>query len=209
MAFIIHFAAALCLIHLSTGQECRTLQSVIDSTATPQTNVNQGGHVWQHVYGLAGKPAGTVAGETQYHKTLFRYGVTFRDAYTAFRGLGGVYSTCPAGGGANRVDHVLANSIGIYQAGYCNGVNAQDLCNNAAPYAMTNTHYVTFCYRYSNGQWIMRTAYPRRNGGYPPRLEQTSADSCEESLTEYESKGDDVVSEYKSLIQLLIDWILD
>lgn len=41
-------------------------------------------------------------------------------------------------------------------------------------------------------------------------LEQTSADSCEEVSTEYENKeGDDMVSGYKSLIQILIDWILE
>ena len=212
MAFIIHFVSALCLLHLSTGQnpECRTLLSVIDSTSGPSHNVAVGGHIWQHIFGLSAKPAGADVNDTQNGKTLFKSGPEFKNAYAAFRGLGGTYQQCPGGGGGIRADHVHANTIGINQAGLCNGVDPQKLCNFVAPYTMTVNHYVTFCYKYVNWQWIMRTAYPRRNGGHPPR-EQTLAEECEEIFsTEYEHKErDDVISEYKSLIQLLIDWILD
>ena len=34
------------------AQECRTLASVDNSATTLQTNVNVGGHVWQHVYNI-------------------------------------------------------------------------------------------------------------------------------------------------------------
>ena len=209
MAFIIHFVTALCLIHLGTGQnpECRTLQSVIDSTNGPAHNVAVGGHIWQHIHGLTAKPAGADPADTQYEKTLFRDGTTFINAYTTFQGLGGQHKECPAGGGNVRADHVHAHTIGIYLAGSCNGVNAQNLCNSVNPYPMTARHYVTFCYKYVNGQWIMRTAFPRLNTYHPPR-EQTLGKECLE--IEYENEeGDDVISEYKSLIQLLIDWILN
>ena len=210
MAFIVHFVAALCLIHLSNGQECRHLRSVYDSTAGVLQNVIDGGHLWQHINGLPKKPDGAEPGDTQYHKTLFEPGYYFNNAFTAFRGLPGVYSTCPNGGGANRVDHVHAYSIGVTQghARYCTAVNNQDICTNSHAYGVTNNHYVTFCYRYYNNKWIMRTAYPRYYDGHPVS-EQTLADSCEQSLTEYENEEDDVTSEYKNLIQLLIDWILD
>ena len=70
MAVIIHFAAALCLIHLSTGQECRNVASVINSAKDLQTNVNAGGHIWQHIDKLGTKPIGAATNDTQNGKNF-------------------------------------------------------------------------------------------------------------------------------------------
>ena len=210
MAFIIHFVAALCLIHLSTGQDCRTVNSVINSASDVQTNVYAGGHIWQHIAGLASKPQGASPYDTQYQKTLFNSQTEFTNAFASFQTLtGGMYVTCPAGGAAGtRADSVLASSINIQTAKKCTAVYNNQLCSNSFSYNMQYNHYIIFCYKYYYGQWIMRTSYPKYNVG--PMLEKTMADECaEEFLTEYENKGANEISRNKNLIELLLKWLLD
>ena len=46
-------------VHIASGQahECRTLQSIADSTVSVEANSAEGGHVWKHVTNPGRAPA--------------------------------------------------------------------------------------------------------------------------------------------------------
>ena len=181
MAFTIHLLATLCLIQLSTAQECRNVASVINSARDPQTNVNAGGHIWQHINGLSAKPVGAASSDTQLGKTLFNSETDFTNAYTAARGLTtGTFMTCPTSGASGtRADAILASSIGVSTARLCTSVNDQRLCNASTSYS-TMGRNVIFCYKYVSSQWIMRTAYPKFNAALGSS--EFAEDTCSEDI---------------------------
>lgn len=149
------------LMTANMAQECRTLASVDNSATTLQTNVNVGGHVWQHVYNIT-KPTNSSPTDTQNGKTLFIDFNSFRNAWTSFKSLTtGNWKICPQTGGTVPIaDAVASANVGVYTAYKCNGVNTNNLCNNTILYNM-GSFKVVFCYKYYRAQWIMRTAYPK------------------------------------------------
>lgn len=142
--------------------QCRNTYSVIQSAKDPQRNVRDGGHIWQHIYGIT-KPTGASSLDTQLHKTLFYDLREYDDAWYYFRGLPGTFKNCPSTGGSNRADIVDSRSIGITDARYCNAVDSYKMCTSAPWYTM-GSRKVVFCYKYisSTKNWILRTAYPKR-----------------------------------------------
>ena len=133
---------------------CKNLNTVRRSTQSAQMNVNLGGHIWQHVYGLGtNAPTRTASGDTQLNKTLFKNGADFLSAWRALTGSAG----CSRG---NRdLDCVSASTLGISLAYRCIAVDSRNLCTRKSTFTPTfvEFHY----YRNSNG-WILRTAFPTR-----------------------------------------------
>ena len=163
MAFTACLLATLYLFQLSTAQDpdCRNVSTVINSAADPQTNVNAGGHIWQHINGLSAKPTRAASGATQNDKSLFNSENDFTNAYSAARGLTmGSFVKCPASGAqGTKADSILASSIGVITARRCTSVTSGGLCSASTSHNMMGRN-VIFCYKYVNSQWIMNTAYP-------------------------------------------------
>ena len=137
--------------------ECRQHLSVHYSIRNLDTNTRVGGHVWQHIAGLAAKPNNAINGDTQHHKTLFNSWNDFKQAW---------HSNCQANDNpqicADQNDPIAdcldADPPIINGGRRCTQVNGDNLCINSNP--LTIRSYI-FVYRKINGVWIMRTAYPR------------------------------------------------
>ena len=128
---------------------CNRLYSVEDSTLTWKTNVNYGGHVWEHIYGLQQAPSG--ARGSQYGGSMFKSPADFKYAWTHLKGEG----QCNYG---NRdTDCVDAKTLGIYSAYQCTRANSNGICNRVTEF--TPSKVVFWYYKYEDG-WILKTAYP-------------------------------------------------
>ena len=178
------------------------MASVINSAADSQTNVNAGGHIWQHIDGLAAKPVGAASGDTQLRKTLFNSQADFTNAYTAARRLtNGTFVTCPAAGASGtRADSILASSIGVSTARLCTSVNGQSLCSASTGYSMMERN-VIFCYRYVSSQWIMRTAYPKFRVALG--ASEFAEDTCSEDIFFTRDNGSGTISSSIGAILLM------
>ena len=165
MTRTVYLLATLCLIHLSTAQECRNLLSVINSARDVQTNVNVGGHLWTQIPTLLSRPRGYNKNHTQLYQTLFADEDEFAAAYAKAQALTtGSFAICPDGGGRDRRDEILASAINITRASYCTDVIPQKLYASGLSYSMMG-RYVTFKFVYCGDQWILRTAYPNHYEG--------------------------------------------
>ena len=167
MALIIHLlAATLCLIHLSTGDECRLTKSVYESVASLQYNVYRGGHVWKHIPFLKEKPKGAKETENQNGESMFESEAAF---YTAFGNLmiSDVYNfaQCPNNGGdkTSRRDVVRGPDIGVDKVYHCRGINDKGLCSNLVDADNLWNRLgklIVFDYNWIRGRWVLRTAWP-------------------------------------------------
>ena len=168
MAFIIHlFVATLCLIHLSVGEpECRTLNSVKHSEEDLETNVQVGGHIWQHIGGLTKKPKGAKDKDTQAGKSMFKSEQAFQAAWAKMEKLKtGTFATCPSTGGGSegkyRRDTVPAKDIGVNEVYLCTAIDKiTKLCTTHKTESMEGRD-VVFDYMWKSNAWIIRTAWPK------------------------------------------------
>ena len=125
-----------------------------------QANVDDGGHVWQHIGNLQSKPNGAVDGDTQLYKSLFRDKDDFYAAWEDLYDDHLDYARCEKDS-SNRVrDIVRARDLEIRRAYECTGVDSNDLCTNWTEFRPNSVYF--WYYRINRYEpWILRTAYPR------------------------------------------------
>ena len=206
MALTAHLLATLSLIYLSTGQECRNLQSVINSARDVQTNVDVGGHLWTQIPSIVSRPQGYNINHTQLHQTLFYTEEEFAAAYAKARALTtGSFAICPDGGGRDRIDQILASAINVTRAAYCLDVNIINLCASSLGYSVMGI-YVTFKYVYCGDQWILRTAYPNLNEGVSNFTEDAYV--CPENIKDNKSGAVDLGSSVGAILLTIMSYWL-
>ena len=164
MAFIVYLLTALWLAQLCTGDtECRAVNGVIDSAKDLATNVKDGGHIWQHIYGIGQKPVGFDAKDTQSGKSLFKNEQAFDTTWANMLKLGGNFVTCPDKGGKGndrfKRDTILAKDLGVAEVFLCTAIDANKLCTTTQTKSMVGKNIV-FDYMWKGGKWILRTAWP-------------------------------------------------
>ena len=170
MALIVRLlAATLYLIPLtqSVGDpECR--EAAKGSIKNLTVNAELGGHVWQHIYGLNEKPNEAESKETQYNKSMFWDIKAFNTAFNNLLNLTRRYNftNCPNNGGNRRfrIDVISGPEIGVYDVYLCIKVDNQNLCKvpvNANSLWEKRGKFIVFVYKWVNGQWVVRTAWPK------------------------------------------------
>ena len=143
--------------HQAVAIECRRLPSVRYSINNLDYNTHVGGHVWQHIAGLAARPPNANGRDTQRCKSLFNSWRDFKLAwYSTFRSNQNNWQQC-ANQAAPIADCINTN---VANGGsFCTRVNANNPCIALDQIPFTIRSY-KFVYRRVNGQWIIRTAYP-------------------------------------------------
>ena len=133
-----------------------------DSTDSLQDNVDDGGHVWQHIGNLKSKPNRTKNGDTQLDKSLFRDEDDFYAAWDDLHDEYLDYARCEKKYDYTTVgDCVRASDLGIYTAYECTDVDVNDLCTKWTEFEPNSVRF--WYYRYTRYSiWILRTAYPSR-----------------------------------------------
>ena len=167
MALIIRLlAATLCIIHLSVAEECRKTASVLFSAKDLDTNVNEGGHLWQHIAGLKETPKSADKKATQSGKLMFPSKAEFDEVLKRLGKLEGVnFASCPSNhkkkDGKKRMDKVLASKLGVKTVVQCIKVDKiTKVCTNTKDVDMTGK-YIEFYYLWKKRKWVLLTAFPR------------------------------------------------
>ena len=169
MAFIIPLlTATLCLIHLSAAEDCRLTASVLNSAKDLQTNVDLGGHLWQHIAGVKARPKGADASDTQNGKFMFPSESAFDQVLANLGKLtSGSFQSCPSDHkkslGKMKTDKVLASDLGVQTVVQCSKIDANKVCTETKDVDMTGK-YIEFYYLWKNSNWVLRTAFPRYYG---------------------------------------------
>ena len=169
MAFIFPLlTATLCLIHLSAAEDCRLTASVIDSAADLKTNVEKGGHLWQHIAGVKKRPTGAHKDDTQKGKFMFPSKAAFDEVLENLGKLeGDNFQSCPSNHkkslGKMKKDVVLAKDLGVKKVVQCTEIDANKVCKDTKSVDMTGK-YIEFYYLWKNSKWVLRTAFPRYYG---------------------------------------------
>ena len=128
-----------------------------ESIKTFQTNVNVGGHVWKHIYGLQSKPHG--ATESQYGVSMFKAPADFSRAWNRLYG----FAACNYRHYSDK-DCVNARALKIYSAYQCTRTYATyaGICDRVRQFTPNK---VVFRYNKINNRWILKTAYPAMSCG--------------------------------------------
>lgn len=146
------FGAALCLTLSATtmAEACRDIKTIQES-ANANNNTAMGGHVTQHIYGMA-PPSGT----TQLDKTLFEAKGKYDAVWRQYQ-----YISNPVncGGGGQAQQSVSLSALGIKSLGAysCTAVNSNGECTTWNSYMAGS---VFFGFILKNKQWILNTSFP-------------------------------------------------
>ena len=157
------FLVLLCMsLSVVQGNECRKSKTVVGSAQSVAANSQEGGHIWQHIYGLTERPKGAENKETQEGKTLFVSESAFKTAWSKFQKNSFPYlqpQQCKVKAKGQQVDCVLARDLGVQTAYICKEVNKNSkICTKKVD--CKQVKYVMFWYAQKNGKWVLNTAYP-------------------------------------------------
>ena len=153
---------------MAHSSDCRVTTSVLNSAADLQTNVELGGHLWQHIAGVKTRPTGADAGDTQNGKFMFPNKAAFDQIMANLGKLnGGNFQSCPSdhkkSDGKIRADKVAASDLGVKTALQCSKIDTNKVCTETKNVDMTGKT-IEFYYLWKNNQWVLRTAFPRYYG---------------------------------------------
>ncbi len=147
---------------VTTAKDCRQTPNVLASATSLMHNVQAGGHVWNHVYGLQQRLSTDAKHQQDATKTMFASEQDFNTAWSTFisSGFQTTASLKKCGGKARGLkDCIPAAVLGITSAIECTSIDpATSLCN--AGNTITQGLKVAFWYAHSKGKWILMTAYP-------------------------------------------------
>ena len=142
--------------HRAVAIECRRIPSVRYSINNLNYNTYVGGHVWQHIAGLAARPPRAFYRDTQLRKSLFNSWRDFKLAwYSTFRSN---QNTQHCENQVRPIADCINTPTPIVGGGrFCTHVYGNNLCRADVPLTIRSYKFV---YKKVHGQWIMRTAYP-------------------------------------------------
>ena len=142
--------------HRAVAIECRRIPSVRYSINNLNYNTYVGGHVWQHIAGLAARPPRAFYRDTQLRKSLFNSWRDFKLAwYSTFRSN---QNTQHCENQVRPIADCINTPTPIVGGGrFCTRVHGNNLCSADVPLDIRSYKFV---YKKVRGQWIMRTAYP-------------------------------------------------
>ncbi|MBD2452193.1 hypothetical protein H6G76_34850 [Nostoc sp. FACHB-152] len=129
---------------------CREIQTVINS-AIVDNNTAAGGHVTQHIDGLA-----PPQGRSQAGKTLFADRSKFEAAWRFYQLI--LNPKACTSGAVQQVVSVEVLKLPVpFEAVKCTGADANGLCTTRESYVAAN---VVFSFIQVRGEWILTSAYP-------------------------------------------------
>ena len=131
---------------------CRRDIPEIGQSADPTRNTAMGGHVTQHIHGMAPPP-----GTSQLGKTLFAKQKDFEAAWRQYRYIG---NPCNCGGGGQAQQTVSLTNLGMrwMDAYSCIGVDpATGMCNQFTLYMASD---IFFGFLLVGRTWILNTCFP-------------------------------------------------
>jgi hypothetical protein len=156
--------ALITSIPAANAKDCRETDSVVNSAASVQGNLDAGGHVFKHIPNE----------QTEANETLFASWDDFASAFKKWAD-GSVNKPAAKGcGGKNGsvTDCVAAKDVGITTAATCVTLKKDGTCDKTKP---ISPQKVTFNYVNkpgkpnkngtggTNGIWVLRTAWPTAN----------------------------------------------
>lgn len=149
LSFLTLIAAALWTVDSASAATCRDIESV-QKSADANKNTDAGGHLTQHILGMAPPP-----GTSQVGKTLFSSKGKYDSVWRQYQ-----YVANPVGCSGNQAQQTVSlQALGIsnLDAFSCTAANANGECTKWDSYMAEE---VFFGFLLKNGKWILNTAFP-------------------------------------------------